>query len=50
MQVDLSMIREGTPLALRHAAAARPEGPAPTITGPGTQTQRLENLMRLVLW
>lgn len=38
MQLDLSRITLGTPLFFRHAAVARPDGPAPTITGPGTNT------------
>lgn len=38
MQLDLSSITQGTPFSLRHAAAASPEGPAPTITGPGIHT------------
>ena len=35
MQLALSRIRLGMPLSLRQQAAASPEGPAPTITGPG---------------
>lgn len=38
MQLDRSSITLGTLLSLRHAAAASPEGPAPTITGPWTHT------------
>lgn len=38
MQLDLSSITLGMLFSLRHAAAASPEGPAPTITGPGIHT------------
>ena len=37
-QSSFSRIKEGTPLFLRQAETARPEGPAPMISGPGTQT------------
>lgn len=42
MQFDLSSIMKGTPCCLRHAAVAKPDGPAPTIIGPLTQMQRGE--------
>ena len=42
MQFALSRIMKGTPCSLRQAATARPDGPAPTITGPFTHMQRLE--------
>jgi len=38
MQLDLSRITLSMFFSLRHAAAASPEGPAPTITGPSTHT------------
>lgn len=42
MQSARSRTMKGTPCSLRHAAVARPEGPAPTIIGPFTQMQRRE--------
>lgn len=42
MQFALSRIMKGTPCRLRPAATARPEGPAPTMTGPFTQMHRRE--------
>lgn len=44
MQLDLSITVHGTPRSLRQAATAKPEGPAPTITGPATQTHRGQDL------
>jgi len=38
MQLDLSRITLSMFFSLRHAAAASPDGPAPTITGPSTHT------------
>lgn len=40
IQSAFSSTTKGTPCSLRQAPTARPEGPAPTMTGPLTQTQR----------
>lgn len=42
MQLALSRITKGTPCCLRPAPTAKPEGPAPTMTGPLTIMQRPE--------
>ena len=44
MQLARSRIIKGTSWRFRLAATARPDGPAPTITGPLTQMQRRENM------
>ena len=43
MQLDLSRITLCTSFSFKQAAVAKPEGPAPTITGPGIQTRRDED-------
>lgn len=48
MQFDLSGITFEIPLSRRQAAAARPEGPAPTVNGPGTWTRIFRQLARVV--
>lgn len=40
MQLARSRTTKGVSCSLRHAATANPDGPAPTMTGPLTQTQR----------
>lgn len=50
MSSDLSRITLGTPFSLRQAAVASPEGPAPTITGPGTKTERMFPVPERVSW
>lgn len=45
MQLDRSRIKLGIPRLLRHAAVARPEGPAPTMTAPGTHMLFVEDLL-----
>lgn len=49
MQFALSRMMKGTPWFLRPAATAKPEGPAPTMTGPFTQMQRLLRNSSLVM-
>lgn len=49
MQLALSRIMKGTSWFLRPAATAKPEGPAPTMTGPLTQMQRLLRKSSLVM-
>ncbi|CAK7334972.1 unnamed protein product, partial [Dovyalis caffra] len=44
MQLALSRIKQGTPLSLRQAAVASPDGPAPTMIGPGTHTHLLADI------
>lgn len=49
MQFALSRMMKGTPWFLRPAATAKPEGPAPTMTGPFTQMQWLLRNSSLVM-
>lgn len=49
MQFVLSRMMKGTPWFLRPAATAKPEGPAPTMTGPFTQMHRLLRNSSLVM-
>ena len=45
IQLARSRMINGTPSRFKPAATAKPDGPAPTMTGPLTQMQRREKML-----